>query len=176
MCPRLQTPTHRVPENCAFTAADKRTGQPAPITEDSPANHHLLNSGTVILQPSKSQYDTLIHAMNTHPDVPNMLFFDQDLLAVVYRGKWKPLPYTYNALKPMRECHADLWRDEDVNVLHYILAKPWKSRTYGDDVVESTHKLWWEFYAEVEREWTDTFDERKKRLWRNVVVPVVAQK
>jgi lipopolysaccharide biosynthesis glycosyltransferase len=130
----------------------------------------------VILEPSKAQYDALIHAMNTHPDVPKMLFFDQDLLAVVYRGRWTPLPYTYNALKPMRECHADLWRDEDVKVLHYILAKPWKSRTYRNDVVESTHRLWWEFYAEVEREWTETFDEDKKRLWRDVVVPVVAQK
>lgn len=169
-------PPPRVPANCAFTAANKHTGEPAAITEACPANHHLLNSGTVILEPSKAQYDALLHAMNTHPDVPTMLFFDQDLLAIVYRGKWKPLPYTYNALKPMRECHADLWRDEDVKVLHYILAKPWKSRTWGDDVVESTHRLWWEFYAEVEREWTETCDEDKRRLWRDVVVPVVAQK
>ena len=113
--------------------------------------------------------------MNTHPDVPKMLFFDQDLLAIVYRNKWKPLPYIYNALKPMRSCHSDLWRDEDVKVLHYILAKPWKSRTYGDDMIESTHRLWWEFYAEVEAEWTNAPDTKKQRLWRNVVVPVVAQ-
>ena len=64
-------PVSRIPENCAFTAANQETGEPAPIVEGkSPENHHLLNSGTVVLQPSKAQYDALIHAMNTHPDVP----------------------------------------------------------------------------------------------------------
>jgi len=168
-------PKDWVPENCGFTAADKTTGEPAEIKEGGPENHHLLNSGTVILNPSKKEYDALIDAMNTHPDVPKMLFFDQDLLAIVYRNKWKPLSYKYNALKPMRACHSDLWRDEDVKILHYILNKPWKSRTYGDDVIESTHKLWWDAYAEVEKEWTESKDEKKRQLWQNVVVPVVAQ-
>ncbi|KAI3319076.1 glycosyltransferase family 8 protein [Xylariaceae sp. AK1471] len=164
-----------VPENCAFTAANQETGEPAPITESSPNNHHLLNSGTVVLRPSKEQFDALIDAMNTHPDVPNMLFFDQDLLAIIYRGKWKPLPYKYNALKPMRDCHASLWRDEDVKILHYILNKPWKSRTYNNDRIESTHKLWWDEYAEVEEEWVSSPDQEKRELWKNVVVPIVAQ-
>ncbi|SPO01857.1 related to galactinol synthase [Cephalotrichum gorgonifer] len=164
-----------VPENCAFSAADKATGQPAAITEESHANHHLLNSGTVILRPSKKEYSALIDAMNTHPDVPNMLFFDQDLLAVVYRHKWKPLPYTYNSLKTLRGCHSDLWKDRDVKVLHYILNKPWDDRNYNSDSVESTHKLWWDLYDEVEKEWTESQDENKRRLWQKVVVPVVAQ-
>ncbi|KAF3070881.1 Galactinol synthase 1 [Daldinia childiae] len=165
-----------VPANCAFTAADQETGQPALITPQSPNNHHLLNSGTVILEPSKAQFDALIDAMNTHPDVPNMIFFDQDLLAIVYRGRWKPLPYHYNALKPMRACHDGLWNDKHVKILHYILNKPWKSRSYdAKDTIESTHKLWWDEYAQVEKEWTESKDEKKRELWRNVVVPVVAQ-
>ncbi|KAI1780380.1 glycosyltransferase family 8 protein [Hypoxylon cercidicola] len=165
-----------VPANCAFTAANQATGEPAAITDASPNNHHLLNSGTVIVRPSRAQYDALLHAMNTHPDVPTMLFFDQDLLAIVYRGKWKPLPYTYNALKPMRDCHSALWRDEDVKILHYILNKPWKSRSYdANDTIESTHKLWWDEFALVEKEWTESKDERTRELWKNVVVPVVAQ-
>jgi lipopolysaccharide biosynthesis glycosyltransferase len=167
----------RVPENCGFTAANQTTGEPAAIVEGKvPNNHHLLNSGTVILKPSKEQYDALIHAMNTHPDVPNMLFFDQDLLAIVYRNRWKPLPYTYNALKPMRACHESLWRDEDLKILHYILNKPWKSRSYADDKVEGLHKLWWDEWAEVEKEWTGPgVSEDKKKLFESVVRPVVAQ-
>ncbi|KAI0884611.1 glycosyltransferase family 8 protein [Annulohypoxylon maeteangense] len=165
-----------VPANCAFTAADQATGAPAPITAQSPNNHHLLNSGTVIVQPSKAQYDELIHAMNTHPDVPNMIFFDQDLLAIVYRGRWKPLPYHYNALKPMRACHGGLWKDGDVKILHYILNKPWKSRAFDEgDTIESTHGLWWEEFGLVEREWIGSEDQRKRELWGSVVVPVVAQ-
>lgn len=63
---------NRVPENCAFTAANQETGEPAPIVDGQvPENFHLLNSGTVVLQPSQAAYDALIHAMNTHPDVPN---------------------------------------------------------------------------------------------------------
>lgn len=165
-----------IPENCAFTAANQETGEPAAIVEGKvPNNHHLLNSGTVILRPSKAQYDALMDTMNTHPDVPNMIFFDQDLLAIVYRNKWKPLPYTYNALKPMRACHAGLWKDDDIRVLHYILNKPWKSRTYGSDRVESLHKLWWDEWSEVEKEWSGSSDERTTRLWENVVKPLVAQ-
>ena len=106
-----------------------------------------------------------------------MVFPDQDILAIVYREKWKPLPYVYNALKPMRDCHSTLWNDEDVKVLHYILNKPWESREFdGEDKVESTHRLWWEAWEEVEREWTGTeAGEEKRRLFESVVRPVVAQ-
>jgi lipopolysaccharide biosynthesis glycosyltransferase len=166
----------RIPENCGFTATDKATGEPPVLTDDSPRTHHLLNSGVVVLRPSQKEYEALLDAMNTHPDVPSMTFVEQDLLAEVYRNKWKRLPYTYNALKPMRACHSDLWRDEDVKVLHYILNKPWQSRTYdAEDTVESTHKLWWDAYAEVEKEWIESPDEAKRGLWQSVVVPVVAQ-
>ncbi len=104
-----------------------------------------------------------------------MLFFDQDLLAILYRGRWRPLPYTYNALKPMRACHARLWRDADVRVLHYILDKPWRSRAVdAADVIQSTHRLWWDEFAAVEREWTSAVDPEKTRLWETVVLPVVA--
>lgn len=129
----------------------------------------------MVLRPSKKEYDGLIDAMNTHPDVPTMLFFDQDLLTIVYRNKWTPLPYTINALKTLRSCHSDLWKDEDVKILHYILNKPWKSRTYGNDTVESLDKLWWDAYFEVEKEWVESPDESKRKLWKSVVVPVVAQ-
>ncbi len=37
-------------------------------------------------------------------------------------------------------------------------------------MIESTHKLWWDYYAEVEKEWTESPDDSKRRLWKNVVV------
>lgn len=141
--------------------------------------------------------------MNTHPDVPQMLFFDQDLLAIVYKDKWTPLAYTYNALKPMRACHCQLWKGEDVKILHYILDKPWKKRTWDwSDVVEVTHGLWWKEFEELEGEWIgvqkqraggvaepkwsgrsskyelvqgEDADANKQRLWEAVVVPFVAR-
>lgn len=114
-----------------------------------------------------------------YPPSPHaVIFFDQDLLAIVYRNRWRPLPYVYNALKPMRACHAPLWRDADVRVLHYILDKPWKSRAFdANDTIQSTHRLWWDEFAEVEREWKQAgeADEEKRKLWENVVKPVVVQ-
>ncbi|KAK3504798.1 nucleotide-diphospho-sugar transferase [Neurospora crassa] len=170
-------PKDWIPQNCPFTSANQHTGSPAPITPSSPRTHHLLNSGTVVLTPSKPQFDALLDAINTHPDVPHMVFPDQDILAIVYRGKWKPLPYVYNALKPMRDCHSTLWRDEDVKILHYILNKPWESRDFDEnDKVESTHRLWWGVWEEVEREWTGgEAGEEKRRLFDSVLRSVVAQ-
>ncbi|RYO93156.1 hypothetical protein DL766_005691 [Monosporascus sp. MC13-8B] len=172
-------PKDWIPENCAYTAANQETGEPAPIVEGlSPENHHLLNSGTVALRPSRAQADALMRALDEHPGVPYMRFFDQDLLAAVYRGRWRPLPYTYNALKPMRACHARMWRDADVKILHYILDKPWRSRAFDEaDPVQATHRLWWDEFAEVEGEWREDAadDPEKARLWEDVVKPVVAQ-
>lgn len=166
----------RIPENCAFTAANKLTGEPEPITSSSPKNHHLLNSGTVILEPSLSQYDAIIHTMNTHPSVPDMIFYDQDLLPIVYPD-WKPIPYIYNGLKTLRGCHSDLWKDDQVKILHYILQKPWTSRIIEeDDIVTSTHKHWWDAYKELENTWIQSGNETKIALWKEVVEPHVASK
>jgi hypothetical protein len=167
---------HRVPENCAFTAANKLTGEPEPITSSSPKNHHLLNSGTVILEPSLSQYNAIIETMNTHPSVPDMIFYDQDLLPLVY-PEWKPLPYIYNGLKTLRGCHSDLWKDENVKILHYILQKPWTSRVIEEhDIVTSTHKHWWDAYEQLENTWIQSGNQTKVALWKEVVEPHVASK
>lgn len=165
-----------MPENCGFTAANKTDGQPQVLTSDSPANHRLLNSGTVVLSPSKEDYDTLIHTMNTHPAVPNMIFFDQDLLPIVYDNKWLPLPYIYNGLKTLRGCHSDLWKDGDVKILHYILAKPWKSRTIDQDIVGIQHQLWWDEYNQLESNWKAAKNATRNNLWKNIVEPQVAPK
>lgn len=47
----------------------------------------------------------------------------------------------------MRTAHAQIWKDEEVKNVHYILGKPW------DDVDtinsgEDTHVWWWEMDKE----------------------------
>lgn len=87
------------------------------------------------------------HYLSTSPLVPTFSFPDQDLLAAFFEGKWKSLPWCYNALKTLRVIHADLWRDEEVRCLHYILAdKPWQSRITVGDFGE-VHQWWWDRYA-----------------------------
>lgn len=52
-----------------------------------------------------------------------MKFPDQDLLALHFKGRIRFLGYEYNALKTLRECHADMWQDDKVKNVHYILDK-----------------------------------------------------
>ena len=54
----------------------------------------------------------------------------------------------------MRYWHENIWRDEEVRVLHYIVDKPWERRIAGDGIAGHlgrdgvTHRWWWEEWEE----------------------------
>ena len=86
------------------------------------------------------------------------MFPDQDFLAEFFRGKWQAVGYQYNALKTMRYWHPEMWRDEEIRNLHYIVDKPWSKRV-GDDGIAgylgrdgATHQWWWDEYENWENE------------------------
>ena len=117
-------PDSWIPANCPFTPQthpSSLTIPPIKITSSSPENHRLINSGLVVLQPQKAVMDEMIHQIQNDPEVPAMRFPDQDFLAKFYRDRVTPLPWIYNALKTLRACHTNLWRDEEVKNVHYIL-------------------------------------------------------
>lgn len=148
-------PKDWIPENCAYTPL-KTDSQSIPeaveIKPDSPRTYGLLNSGTVLLIPSKSLADNLYSLLSDSQLVDSWIFPDQDLLAEYFRGKWKPLPYIYNALKTLRIIHAPLWRDEDVKCVHYILAdKPWMQPKGTGGNFETVNEWWWDKYDEVQK-------------------------
>lgn len=126
---------------------------PTQITSTSPRPHGLLNSGLVVLRPSLDYFALITEYLYTSPEVKTFKFPDQDLLSAFYRGRWKPLPYIYNALKPLRLIHPRMWRDEDVKCVHLILDKPWGpgGRALGTQF-ELTHRWWWDQYEALERE------------------------
>lgn len=85
----------------------------------SPRTAHLLNSGVVVLHPSAD----LMRKLAAHLDsdsVADAQFPDQDVLADVFRGRWRVLPWWCNALKTLRAAHRNLWEDSEVRVLHYM--------------------------------------------------------
>jgi inositol 3-alpha-galactosyltransferase len=104
----------------------------------------LLNSGLVVLRPSRALHDRIVSHLHTSPTVATMALPDQDLLGEVFAGRWTPLPWRMNALKTFRWVHPDLWFTEGANgrkvegrdrnemqgeghgisVLHYIVEKP----------------------------------------------------
>jgi hypothetical protein len=59
--------------------------------------------------------------------------------------------------------HAQIWKDEEVKNVHYILAKPWDDKCKGESL-EDTHIWWWEVDEERrEKEKQAGFDEPR---WR----------
>lgn len=69
------------------------------------------------------------------------------------------LPYIYNALKTLRweGVHREIWRDEEVKNIHYILSpKPWneslEERMRPDDGTrDPLHRWWWAVNEERSR-------------------------
>jgi lipopolysaccharide biosynthesis glycosyltransferase len=109
----------------------------------------LLNSGLVVINPSKGVYDLILAQLDTEATL-TYDFPDQALLADVFSGRWVALPYTYNALKTMRTTgvHDRIWRDEEVKNIHYILSpKPWDDEN-GSFRGNPTHEWWWKVNEE----------------------------
>ena len=160
----------RIPANCAYASLRHPDGhsQPLSIQPSSPRPHTLLNSGLVILTPSATLTRSIVDFLRTSPLVPTFTFCDQDLLAAFFEGRWKPLPWVYNALKTLRATHKDLWRDEEVRCLHYILPdKPWKARVRESDVVDDLTELdrwWWERFDRLVGELKDDPETRELLL------------
>lgn len=86
--------------------------------------------------------------LSTSPLVPTFSFPDQDLLAAFFAGRWKPLPWKYNALKTLRIIHTNLWRDDEIRCFHYILDdKPWHAKV-GEQSIGGDYyvvnRWWWD--------------------------------
>lgn len=132
--------THRIPANCAHTQA-RRTNPLLPSSFTKPT-HRLLNSGLVVLRPSHDTLNRIVKVLHTDPIVQTFKFPDQDLLAYVFNNRFMPLSYRYNALKTLKFCHPDMWLDEDVKNIHYILDKPWARRNQLGNEHAALHKMY----------------------------------
>jgi inositol 3-alpha-galactosyltransferase len=146
-------------ENCAYTGLTHPTAltKPCPAS-DGKNTHGLLNSGLFLFEPSLSVWNNILTFLNTSPLVKDFLFPDQDFLAEVFKGRWVSIGWQYNALKTWRYWHANIWRDEEVKNLHYIVDKPWAKRVGKDGRAGylgndgETHQWWWKEYEDWKRE------------------------
>ena len=151
-------PENWKPENCAYTplrhpAACERAS-PIPTGSAPPHTYALLNGGVFLYHPSESLWKAMHHHFLTSPELSTFQFPDQDFLASFFCGRWRPLPWKYNALKTMRQWHTNIWRDEEVKGLHYIVDKPWDKRVASDGIAGhlgrdgATHTWWWNIWHE----------------------------
>ncbi|KAG9013870.1 hypothetical protein FRB94_004251 [Tulasnella sp. JGI-2019a] len=165
-------PSDWIPENCAHTpmVAPDCLSHPPQITPDSPRPYSQLNSGLVVLRPSLERFEGIQNYLRTSPDVQTFKFPDQDLLSAVFRGQWKPLPYVYNGMKTHRNIHPNMWRDEDVRCLHYVIDKPWApGGKAASSPFASTHSMWWAQWEALEKEMNaDDGPAADKEGWKYV--------
>jgi len=163
-------PKDWIPANCAYTPLSHPSShsQPSSIQPSSPRPYTQLNSGLVVLTPSATLARSIVDFLRTSPLVPTFAFPDQDLLAAYFRDRWKPLPWVYNALKTLRAIHKNLWCDDEVRCLHYILPnKPWKARVREGDIVDDLTELdrwWWERFDKLIGELKDDPETRELLL------------
>jgi inositol 3-alpha-galactosyltransferase len=139
------------PWNCALTHAQThgKPPQPSALGLEPPHTYALMNSGLVILTPSRKLGLAIEKFVHESPLVPSFAFPDQDLLGVYFKHKWIALSWDVNAIKTARYWHPKLWTDQGVRNLHYIVDKPWaapKEKWAVDDMV--THGWWWAVYYE----------------------------
>lgn len=139
--------------NCAHTYAGKHDGQPPTPGAGQPRTYDLFNSGLLVFQPTRELEAEVLDTLND-PIVQDFLFPDQDLLAYVFNkdNRFIPLPYVYNAIKTMRPAHPNLWRDEDVKVVHLIQDKPWEGGK-APEGTEILYEWWWTEYEGAQEEW-----------------------
>jgi hypothetical protein len=111
----------RIPANCGYSQANYPDCLSQPPPNPRPRPYYLLNSGMFLCRPSADLYNRLKKMLDTSPLVPGWKFCDQDLIGTFFGGggvknekdwgditkeelgdDWMPVPYYYNALKPMR--------------------------------------------------------------------------
>ncbi|KAF2014915.1 glycosyltransferase family 8 protein [Aaosphaeria arxii CBS 175.79] len=136
-------PKNWIPENCAFTSQHD-TPDDAQIHGASPAfGLGMPNGGLQVVNPSTEVYQLIVDQLSQDTTM-DYDFADQSLLGDVFHGRWVALPYIYNALKTLRVqgVHHQIWRDDKVKNVHYILSpKPWDEKPEATS--QESHDWWW---------------------------------
>lgn len=149
-------------DNCAYTGLTHPLAMvkscPVPPKGTGKQTHTILNSGLFLFEPDPRTWDEMLGYLNTSPMLKDFLFPDQDFLAEFFKGRWVSVGWQYNALKTWRYWHPEMWRDEEVRNLHYIVDKPWAKRVGKDGKAGylgndgETHAWWWREYEKWQQE------------------------
>ncbi|MEF2976439.1 glycosyltransferase family 8 protein [Subtercola sp. YIM 133946] len=126
------------PENCFYTHC--RGGDH--VTEPA-ATDNYLNGGFLVLTPDEAVFADMMGRLAAVDDLSRYPFAEQDFLNEFYSGRWRPLPYVYNALKTLPHQHPSLWNLASVKNIHYIIDKPWEKPLDPADRYFEVNRLWW---------------------------------
>lgn len=105
-----------------------------------------FNTGVFVAFPSQSIFQDML---NQIPFLPSYDIADQGFLNSYFHGKWKQLPFGYNAMQnTYLFIDRRAWDMSQVKIIHYIKFKPW-SISETDKTKHNLHELhskWWNAY------------------------------
>ena len=82
-----------------------------------------FNSGSFLVVPSMKTFESLVDGVQTIPHDTST--GDQGYLNAVYNSSFYTLPFTYNGNMRSILCEPHIWKDGDVQILHFNVEKPW---------------------------------------------------
>ncbi|RFA13901.1 glycosyl transferase [Subtercola boreus] len=132
-------PPDWMPATCFYTYC--RGGDH--VTEPG-ATDNYLNGGFLVLSPDGAVFAEMLDRLAIIDDLSRYPFAEQDFLNEFYSGRWRPLPYVYNALKTLPHQHPSVWQLSSVKNIHYIIDKPWEKPLDPTDRYFEVNRLWWE--------------------------------
>lgn len=96
----------------------------APNVYESLNDFHRLNSGVFTARPSEEKFQAMLTAL----DVPGRFWprTDQTFLQEFFPD-WHGLPVVYNMLQYVWMNLPELWRWDEIHILHYQYEKPWQT-------------------------------------------------
>lgn len=134
--------------NCAFTNTAKSDDLKHPLSQNCNQGLGICNGGLQVVKPDPKLYEQIIQAVS-NPATADYDFADQSLLSDIFKDRWIGLSYRYNALKTLRVFHSELWDDNVVKNIHYIITpKPWEVSEDEYDDTTGTFKWWWDINRE----------------------------
>ena len=103
-----------------------------------------LNGGLLALRPDAGVLAEMLGELAALEDLGRYPFAEQDYLNERYSGRWRPLPWVYNALKTLPAQHPGVWDGAAPKNVHFIIDKPWERRPDPASPYRALEQAWWD--------------------------------
>lgn len=110
-------------------------GKPVGVTKDIRSRKWVdtFNSGVMLLHPSVEEHQRLVKLLRSGMEF-DYIMSDQGFLNEVYKDNWHEIGFLNNANLALYRFQRAFWdqhKNEDINIIHYTMQKPWKCRSKG---------------------------------------------
>ncbi|TCT37298.1 glycosyltransferase [Martelella mediterranea] len=115
----------------------------APNVYETIADFHRLNSGVFVARPSEATFEAMLEALDATDAFWRRT--DQTFLQAFFPD-WHGLPVFMNMLQYVWFNLPELWRWDEIGVLHYQYEKPWEEENPRAEQLKPLIDLWWAYF------------------------------